>query len=146
MIRDFEYYLEKNMVKRSVPNSSMAKSLIAKAELRLKRLKVNDIQDEMSSIIFEETYEALREASQSLMQIRGFKPYSHEALIAFLIKEQLMPESFTKNFDRYRILRNKSVYKAQKISVDTCKEALAFAKLHIPELKNSLLKLLNAYQ
>jgi len=144
MTREFEYYLEKNLAKRSVINPSLAKSLMEKAELRLKLLNEDKITDEMASIMFEETYETIREASQSLMQVKGFKPYSHDALIAFLIKEKLMPEQFIKSFDRYRILRNKSVYEAQRVSIETCKEALQFAKRRIPEVKNKLFSLLNS--
>ena len=144
MTREFEYYLEKNLAKRSVINPSLAKSLMEKAELRLKLLNEDKITDEMASIMFEETYETIREASQSLMQVKGFKPYSHDALIAFLIKEKLMPEQFIKSFDRYRILRNKSVYEAQRVSIETCKEAIQFAKRRIPEVKNKLFSLLNS--
>ena len=144
MTREFEYYLEKNLAKRSVINRSLAKSLMEKAELRLKLLNEDKITDEMASIMFEETYETIREASQSLMQVKGFKPYSHDALIAFLIKEKLMPEQFIKSFDRYRILRNKSVYEAQRVSIETCKEAIQFAKRRIPEVKNKLFSLLNS--
>ena len=143
MIRNFEYYQEKNMVKRSMPNPSMARSLTEKAEVRLKLLNEREITEETSPIIFEETYEAIREAAQSLMQLKGFKPYSHEAVIAYLIKEELMPERFTKRFDRYRILRNKSVYEAQKVSEETCKEALEFAKEQVLNIKNKLLEILS---
>ena len=84
--------------------------------------------------------EAMREAAQSLMQMNGYKPYSHEALLAFLIKEKLLPEQHIKSLDRYRILRNKSVYEAYKVSGETLKEALEFAKICIPEVKKKLLE------
>jgi len=143
MIRDFEFYIKGNMVKRTVINPSLAKSLMEKAELRLKRLIESEIKKEFSSIMFEEAYEAMREASQALMQLKGFKPYSHEALIAFLIKDKLFNESAIKSLDRYRILRNKSVYEAHKVSAETLKEALEFAKAHLPEAKKKLAELEN---
>ncbi len=139
MIHDFEHYLKSNMVKRSVVNPSLAKSLMEKAELRLKRLTESEVKDEMSSIMFEEAYEAMRESAQSLMQMKGYKPYSHEALLAFLTKEKLLPEQHIKSLDRYRILRNKSVYEAHKVSPETLREALEFAKICIPEVKEKLL-------
>ncbi|MBI2137353.1 hypothetical protein HYU12_02430 [Candidatus Woesearchaeota archaeon] len=142
MTRGFEYYLENNMAKRAVPNPSTAKSLIEKAEMRIKLINEDTIQEETASIIFEEIYEALREASQSFMHIKGFKPYSHEALIAFLAREKQMPESYIKTLDNYRILRNKSVYEAERVAVERCKEALAFAKENLPELKQKLLSTL----
>lgn len=138
MIMAFEYYVKKNLVKRTTPNSSIAKSLTKKAETRLNLISEKEIKDETASILFEEIYEALREAAQSLMQIKGFKPYSHEALISFLFKEKLINESFTKKLNSYRILRNKSVYEAHKVSTETCKEALEFAKEEIPRLIEKL--------
>lgn len=141
MIHDFEYYIQNNMVKRSVISKPLAKSLLEKAELRVKRLSREEIREEMSSIMFEEAYEAMREASQALMQMKGFKPYSHEAVIAFLIKENAFPEQTTKSLDRYRVLRNKSVYEAQKISPETLMEALKFVKAYVPEAKRNFLKL-----
>lgn len=140
MIRDFEFYLKGNTVKRSVINPSLAKSLMEKAELRLKRLAESEARDEMHSIMFEEAYEAMREAAQSLMQLKGYKPYSHEALLAFLMKEKLLPEQHIKSLDRYRILRNKSVYEAYKVSGETLKEALEFAKICVQEVKKKLLE------
>lgn len=138
MIRDFEHYLKRNLAKQAIPNPAMAKSLLIKAELRLKLLSDRSITEETATILFEETYEALREASQSLMQIKGFKPYSHEALIAFLIKKSLMPEQFTKSLDRYRLLRNKVVYEAHNVSVVALKEALEFARSELPKIKEKL--------
>ena len=142
MIRDFSYYIVRTLAKRATPNPAIARSLVAKAELRLKLVNEKDLTEETSTILFEEVYEALREASQSLMQLKGFKPYSHEAVIAFLIRESLMPESFTKSFDRYRILRNKSVYEAHNVSIETCREAIGFARAEIPKIKEKLAALL----
>ena len=142
MIRDFDYYLAHNLAKRSETSPPAAKAMIAKAELRLKRLNAEEIKDEMASIMFEEAYEAMREASQAIMQLKGFKPYSHEALIAFIVKENLFSEQFPKSLDRYRILRNRSVYEAQKISMETLKEALEFARTYIPEVKKTLSRLI----
>ena len=84
MIKPFRFYIAENLVRKSVPNISMATSLLQKAEIRLRRIAREKISDSESSIVFEDIYESLREASQSLMEIGGYKPYSHEALISFL--------------------------------------------------------------
>ena len=86
-------------------------------------------------MIFEEVYESIREASQALMQLAGYKPLSHEALIAFLLKNKYLSEEKANILDGYRVLRNKSVYQAEKISVEKCNEAIKFARVTLSEIK-----------
>lgn len=141
MIKPFEFYLKENLAIKSSVNISVAKSLMLKAELRLKRIISSKIEDEESSIVFEEIYECLREASQSLMEIKGFKPYSHEALVSFIKEYQFLSNENANSFDNYRILRNNSVYRAEKVSLQKCIEALKFAKEILPELRKKLLEM-----
>lgn len=136
MIKPFVYFISQNLVRKSTPNISMAKSLLEKAETRLKRISKEKIKEEESSIVFEDIYESLREASQSLMELKGYKPYSHEALISFLKENNLLPAEKVNIMDNYRILRNNSVYKAEKVSLDKCTEALDFAKSAMPIIKS----------
>jgi len=135
MIKPFQYYLQEKLVRKSSSNVSMGKSLIEKAELRLKKVGREKIEEEEASISFEETYEVLREALQSLMEIKGFKPYSHEAIISFVKEYNLLSSEKINIVDSYRILRNNSVYKAEKVSLEKCEEALNFAKLTLPEIR-----------
>ena len=142
MIKPFQYYISSNLVRKSIPNPSMAKSLLEKAEIRLKRVKSEEIDEKSSSIMFEDIYEAIREASQSLMEIKGFKPYSHEAVVSFIKEYNFLKEEKTAVIDNYRVLRNNSVYKAEKISLQKCKEALNFSKKILPEIKAKFNKLM----
>ena len=134
----FQYYLDKNMVRKTAINPAIANSLIRKSSIRLQRIMRAEINDEESSIVFEDIYESIREAAQAFMQLKGYKPYSHEALISFLKEEKLLSPQIINNIDRYRVLRNKSVYESEKISIDVCKEALDFAKKLLPEIKKRL--------
>lgn len=141
MIKPFEYYIKENLVRKSTANISTAKSLLQKAEVRLKRIIISKIEENESSIVFEDIYECLREASQSLMEVKGYKPYSHEALISFLKEQKLLSDEEVNVLDNYRILRNNSVYKAEKVSFQKCLEALEFAKKTLPELNNKFQEL-----
>ena len=136
MIKPFDYYIKEKLVRKSSQNISMAKSLLQKAEIRLKRINNEKIEDENSSIVFEDVYESLREASQSLMEVKGFKPYSHEAIISFLKEYKLLSDEKINVIDNYRILRNNSVYKAEKVSLQKCIESLDFANKSLTEIKN----------
>ncbi len=140
MIREFKYYIETNAVQKKTPNIALAKALLKKSELRFSKIAANQIAPEQASLVLEDAYEATREAAQSLMELSGFKPYSHEALIAFLREKQLLDISNIEKFNRYRILRNKSVYEAEQFSVETVTNAVDFAKVCIPKIKEIFLK------
>ncbi len=118
MIKPFEFYINQNLVKSTKGNISLAKSLLQKAEIRLSRISKNHFKDEESSIIFEDIYESIREATQSLMELNNYKPYSHEALVSFVKFKKIFNDNESNIFDNYRILRNNSVYNAEKVSLD----------------------------
>lgn len=143
MIEKFQYYLENDLVKKNSIDKGEAEALMNKAEGRLNfSIKIREINEKTSSYIFEDIYECLREATQALMSLKGYKPYSHEALISFLREFFNFPESDIISFDRYRILRNKTIYKGERISVKTCKEALIFLLTFLPKLKKEFIKLI----
>lgn len=141
MIKEFRYYLNNNLVRKASPDIAQSKALIEKAEGRIKfSIKLKEINPDTSSYIFEDIYECLREATQSLMSLNGYKPYSHEAIISFLKKFYNFEEFDINLFNQYRILRNKSIYGGEKISVEKCKESLKFLNSFFPKIKKELVK------
>ena len=136
MIREFNYYIENNFVKKCTPNLGEAESLINKAIKRLEYIKIQKITNATASFIFEDIYEAFREASQAIMALKGYKPFSHEALIYFLKEFYTFSELELTSFNRYRILRNKTIYSAEVISEETCKASLKFLESFLPKLKH----------
>lgn len=135
MLEKFSFYLEKNLAKRGLPNKEESSSLIEKAIQRMDFIKSQRVDKTTATFVFEEIYECLREAAQSLMSLEGYKPYSHEAVIAFLKDFHSFGEDKIAAFNRYRILRNKCVYAAAKISPETCREAADFLDSFLPKLK-----------
>ena len=135
MIEDFQFYVEKGVVKKTVPNRENAGALMARANARLEYVRKQEIGKDTAPFIFEDVYEVLREASQAVMELEGCKPYSHEAQIAFLRDVRKFPEHLISAFDRLRVLRNKCLYGAAHVSPETCREALGFAVSVFPELK-----------
>ena len=135
MIENFGYYLRKNMAKKESPDPVEARSLLEKALLRLEYIEKNRINEKSATFIFEDIYDCLREASQSVMSKKGYKPYSHEAIIAFLKEFIGFSEFEISVLNRYRILRNNCVYRAEKVSKQTCIDALEFTKKFIPKIK-----------
>ena len=138
MIERFQYYLDQNMVKGGSPDKEEAKSLMEKACKRLVYIKAQQISDSTAQFIFEDIYESVREGAQSLMAVKGYKPYSHEAIISFLTGFHSFPEHEISAFNRYRILRNRCVYRAANVSSTTCREALTFLEHFLPKLRKVL--------
>lgn len=135
MIRSFNYYLNKRGVRKAKVNLAIVNSLLKKSTYRLDILKGSKITYKFSSIIFEEVYESIREAIQALMQLKGYKPYSHEVMISFLKENKSFSPQIINTINRYRILRNKSVYEAKDVSIKTCEDALKFAIKFIRNVK-----------
>jgi uncharacterized protein (UPF0332 family) len=142
MIKEFEYYLRNDMAKKSSPDKAEAEALMNKAEGRLKfSINTRKLDENTAPFIFEDVYECLREAAQSLMSLKGYKPYSHEALISFLKEFFDFQEPDLSSLNRYRILRNKTVYSGEKISAATCTEALEFLRSFLPKIKSVFKKM-----
>jgi len=140
MVHDFEYYLKNKLVKKSSKDVEEAKALSRRAGERLKYVRAQEITDENAAFIFEDVYEAMREAIQSLMAIEGFKPYSHEVLVSFLNKFYSAEFSSHEinSFDRYRIIRNNVVYRASSVNKRETERALEFALEIIAKIKSVL--------
>lgn len=105
----------------------MAKSLLEKAEKRIKFIKKSEISEDSAQFILEECYEALRESAQSLMTLKGYKPYSHEATISFVREFYSFSEEEISKFDRFRQIRSNSVYRALEVSKSDAEDCLEFA-------------------
>ena len=135
MIEDFQHYVGNGLVKKTAVNKENAAALMARAYARLGYVKSQRIGKDTAPFIFEDVYEVLSEASQALMELKGYKPYSHEAQIAFLRDVHKFPEHFISAFDRFRVLRNKCLYGAAHLSAETCREALGLAVSFLPEFK-----------
>ncbi len=137
MINSFKNYLNSGYVKKKTPDTEEAKSLLEKAKNRIQYTKSRDINDKSSQFVLEDAYEAIRESAQALMSIKGFKPYSHEATISF-VKEfygSNFSEEEIHKFDRFRQLRNDSVYKAKIVTSGDAKASILFAIEFINKVK-----------
>ena len=137
MINSFDNYLKLGKAKRKTPDFEEAKSLLKKAESRLSYIKTRETNEKTAQFILEDSYEGIRESAQALMSIKGFKPYSHEATISFI--KEFYSSSFNegeiRKFDRFRILRNDSVYSAKPINSEDAKTSFLFAIDFINKVK-----------
>ena len=112
-MKDFEYYLHEKEVRIASVNLELAKSLVQDMNSRIKdSLKLDSSQ--FPKIVFENLYDALRDFSDAVLAVRGYKSYSHQASIAFLQKETFSWIEVNE-MDAFRYKRNGSKYYGQKI-------------------------------
>lgn len=135
MLDKFEHYIELGKVKKKTPDSEEANSLFRKAEKRLKYIRVLD--EDTADLVFEDAYEATREAAQALMSLQGFKPYSHEATISFIrdFYGKYFSEYEIAQFDRYRQLRADAVYRAVSVLKEDALKCLLFSQLFVEKIR-----------
>ncbi len=127
MIRQFNEYLQEGDVENQSPDLNEAKALMSKAERRLSYIKEHQVKEQNADLIFEDAYNVMREASHALMSAAGYKPLSHEVVIAYLRDNEKLDQSVVERFDSYRKLRNRVQYSAQKITVIRTQESIVFA-------------------
>ncbi|MEK6916668.1 MAG: HEPN domain-containing protein [Nanoarchaeota archaeon] len=140
MINSFDNYLKLGKAKKQIQNPEESKALIEKAKYRLEYSKDKIITDKTSQFILEDAYEGIREAAQSLMALKGYKPYSHEATISFIdsFYKSYFTQEEIKTFDRFRQLRNNSVYSAAPVTKEDAEKCILFAGKFIVKVEKLL--------
>jgi len=82
-MKDFDVFVQSGDVKKQLPDKNLSASLINDSIKRLEYAK-SSLSEENSKYIYENVYESLREAADSILVLNGFKAFSHEATISFL--------------------------------------------------------------
>ncbi|MBI2576572.1 hypothetical protein HYV84_05130 [Candidatus Woesearchaeota archaeon] len=112
-MRPFHSFLDSQEVNKISPDVPLANSLFQDAESRFHAFFPFK---EPTKFVFENGYEAIRELMDSLLALRGFKSYSHEAPISFLLEQDILNEKEAKDIDHIRYLRNRSKYYGKQFS------------------------------
>lgn len=118
LIQKFDNYLKSGKVLNVGCDKLKARALWKLSKKRREKFNL-DKNDKFPEFAIEQIHEIIRELIQSLMAIKGFKPYSHEAHIAFLIKyytfsnQEINVLIELKN-DRNNILYNGEISSLQK--------------------------------
>ncbi|MBS3135109.1 hypothetical protein J4406_01920 [Candidatus Woesearchaeota archaeon] len=136
-MKDFKIFLEDGSIKRITPNKSLIKSLVNDAIKRLDFYKKLRLDNENSKYILENIYESLRELADAVLIKDGYKSYSHEASITYLLKYNLPLVEINK-FDNFRKIRNNSKYYGKPVDLEDSKEIMELAEKLLKDIKNIL--------
>jgi hypothetical protein len=138
----FEDYLKEGLVRKVTPDKQLAKSLVKVAILRIKNLESTSITEDNSFSFIENCYEAIREMTDALMALKGFKSYSHEASIEFLKKFYSIQLTMSNVYkiDRYRKIRNDIKYRGLLTSKNEAENVFKNTKIILKLLLEILKK------
>ena len=131
----FNNYVKSGKVKKKTLDPEEAKALLQQANDRLEYTQEKKITEKNAKFVFEGAYEAAREAAQSLMSLKGYKPYSHEATVIFVKEHYEFSDEEISLFDYFRKLRADSIYRAVKIVEKDAQECVEFSKKFVAKVK-----------
>lgn len=135
-MRSFEYYVEKGDVKKQSPNKNLSAATYAECLDRLALAKSIFVK-EKPKYVLENAYEAMREAADAILYLEGYKSYSHEASIVYLMKKGFTERDIFQ-LDRLRKIRNDIKYYGKDCDKEDARDALALADKFLPQIKKLL--------
>ncbi len=118
----FEDFIKKKLVRKGTPDKALAKSLLEASKNDLEYLKEQKITGKSARKITSNYYDVIRSMAEAITALEGYKVYSHEAFTYYL-KEKISIET-SKQFDRFRRIRNNINYYGKNIDETEAKEII----------------------
>ena len=136
MVKDFGFFLKKGDVKGQSPDKNLAYSTFKESLERIDFAK-QLLHKAKPKYVLENAYEAMREAADSILYLKGFKSFSHEASIAYLLKEGFNEKDILE-FDRFRRIRNGIKYYGKDCDLSDAEQAIHLADKIISKIKEKI--------
>ena len=135
-MKEFNFFVSKGEVKKQSPDSNLATATFSDSEGRLALAKSLQSMAK-AKYVLENAYEAMREAADSILFKEGFKSFSHEASIVYLLKKGFS-ESDVAEFDRFRKIRNGIKYYGNDCDKPDAEAAIRLSEKIIGRVKELL--------
>ena len=133
MVKEFEFFLKKGNVKKQSPDRNLSLSTFNESLDRINMAK-NILKKEKSKYVLENAYEAMKEAADAILYFDGFKSFSHEASIIYLLKKGFSEKEINE-FDRFRKIRNDIKYYGKDCNEDDAVKALELSEKIINKVR-----------
>ncbi len=132
-MKEFEYFVKTGAVKKQSVDMNLAKATRKESSERLLMAK-SILQTQKAKYALENAYESIREDIDAILFSEGFKSFSHEATVAYLLKLGFSITDTTK-VDRLRKLRNGIKYYGEDVDYKEALDALKIADSVLKKLK-----------
>ena len=136
MVKEFEFFLKKGDVKKQSPDKNLSKATFKESleRLQLAELLWNKVK---AKYVLENAYESMREVADAILYQDGYKSYSHEASIVYLLTKGFS-DSEIAEIGRFRKIRNGIKYYGGDCGEEDANSALKLAKIIINKAKKFL--------
>ncbi|MDI6721631.1 MAG: HEPN domain-containing protein [Candidatus Aenigmarchaeota archaeon] len=143
-MKSFFAFLADGSVKKQLADKNLSDDLAKDSQERFNDSKLSLRTGRKPKYIYENVYEALREAADSVLFLKGYKSFSHEATISFLQHYKEISSKEIADFDRMRVKRNGMKYYGKSCSEKDVEEAINFAEPLMKKLLEIRRSLLNS--
>lgn len=134
-MQSFESYVRRGKVKEVAEDPGEAENLIKYALEDFDQIETENITDKNASMKVKNVYDCLRRALQSFLAMEGYNPYSHEAIIAYALENDIVSKEEANKLDKYRKLRNDISYNAERANSKEAEDIVSFAEHILPRLE-----------
>jgi len=142
---EFEFYIQKRIVRKSTPNNPRAEFLINESKVSLQglkeRIKIIGINDNNANSIIKDCYDIIMELIRAKLLLDGYYSsgnYAHEAEVSYL-KKLGFPENEISFLNEIRYFRNSVTYYGKILDKEYAEKVFKFSEKIIPKL-NSFIK------
>ncbi|MBS3135556.1 hypothetical protein J4401_01190 [Candidatus Woesearchaeota archaeon] len=104
MVKEFGHFIRRGDVKKQSVDIRLSQATFRESAERIV-LAAHLLRISKPKYALENAYELMREAADALLYADGYKSYSHEASIIYLLENDFS-EHDVLEFDRYRKIRN----------------------------------------
>jgi hypothetical protein len=132
--KEFEYYVEKRIIRRITPDNSRAEFLIQESKVSLEglkeRIEIIGINNKNANSIIKDCYDILMEIIRAKLLIKGYSSsgsYAHEAEISYLQKLEF-PESEISFLNQLRYFRNSVTYYGKILNKEYAEKVVQFLR------------------
>lgn len=132
-MKDFEFFLKNGEIKKQKPDKNLSKATFAESMDRIE-LSKNLLKKEKPKYVLENAYESMREAADAVLYKEGYKSFSHEASIVYLLKKGFSINEIIE-FDRFRKIRNNIKYYGKGCDESDAESAIRLAERIIKKIK-----------
>jgi|SRR3989338_745531 len=140
--KEFEYYLQKSIIRKSYPDKPRAKFLIKEPENSLEglkeRIRIIGINDKNANSIIKDCYDIIMELTRARLFLDGYFSsgnYAHEAEISYLIKLGFLENEISFVND-LRYFRNSVTYYGKILNKEYAQKVYDFMRKIVGKLKN----------
>lgn len=123
---DLKFLESMSKIRKRTPDRPRAKSLIEAAEKTMAAVARIPLSDTTATIIYRETYEAIRQLGDARWWLKGYEPKDHEVSMEVLKEEKISQSAKLAKVDRFRSIRNNANYLGYDIPEAVAQEALDF--------------------